>query len=200
MEPPPTLLRPPRPAPPTASARWRRLDTTGHEVCRLTPDPAGAGWTLAGTAAFAHDGAPVWLDYAVAVDAAWRTRAAWVGGHVGDRAVAVVLRVDEDGTWWMNGAPCPALSGCVDVDLNFSPSTNLLPIRRLGLGVGAAGDVRAAWLRFPSFALEPLPQTYTRTGALAYHYASDGGAFTARLAVDAAGFPTRYAVWAPPEG
>ena len=74
-----------------------------------------------------------------------------------------------------------------------------LPVRRLGLGVGEAGAVRAAWLRFPSLALEPLDQTYTRTGPLAYRYSSAGGAFTADLAVDAAGFPTRYAVWASPE-
>jgi hypothetical protein len=41
------------------------------------------------------------------------------------------------------------MAGCVNIDLNFSPSTNLLPIRRLDLSVGASAIVRAAWLRFP---------------------------------------------------
>jgi hypothetical protein len=39
----------------------------------------------------------------------------------------------------------------------FSPSTNLLPIRRLNLGVGQAAKVQAAWLRFLGFTLESLP-------------------------------------------
>ena len=87
------------------------------------------------------------------------------------------------------------MEGCVDVDLNFSPSTNLLPIRRLGLAVGEEADVRAAWLRFPSFSLELLDQRYRRTGDLAYHYESGGGSFRADLRVDAVGFVTDYAVW-----
>lgn len=40
------------------------------------------------------------------------------------------------------------MAECVDIDLNFSPSTNLLPIRRFDLSVGASAIVRAAWLRF----------------------------------------------------
>ena len=31
---------------------------------------------------------------------------------------------------------CPIVAGSTDIDLNFSPSTNLLPIRRLGLAIG----------------------------------------------------------------
>jgi hypothetical protein len=43
---------------------------------------------------------------------------------------------------------CGAGEGCLDIDLGFSPSTNLLPIRRLTLAVGEAATVRAAWLPF----------------------------------------------------
>ncbi len=32
----------------------------------------------------------------------------------------------------------------LDVDINFSPSTNLPPIRRLNLGIGQEAKVRAA--------------------------------------------------------
>ena len=69
---------------------------------------------------------------------------------------------------------CPAVAGCVDLDLNFSPSTNLLPIRRLNLSVGQEAAVRAAWLRFPSFILEPLEQLYRRVDATTYRYESAG--------------------------
>ena len=65
------------------------------------------------------------------------------------------------GHWWQNEVEQPQVAGCIDIDLNFSPSTNLLPIRRCNLAVGEAVAVNAAWLRFPGFlmttarALEP---------------------------------------------
>jgi hypothetical protein len=84
----------------------------------------------------------------------------------------------------------------VDIDLNFSPSTNLIPIRRMNLAVGEASDVRAAWLRFPSFALEPLPQQYRRLTDDTYRYESAGGEFVAELKVNRAGFVVDYpGIW-----
>lgn len=96
----------------------------------------------------------------------------------------------------MNGEPASAVDGCTDVDLNFSPSTNLLPIRRLRLAEGGHAAVRAAWLRFPSFDLEPLEQEYRRTGPTAYRYESAGGSFVRDLAVDDTGFVVDYpGIW-----
>lgn len=92
----------------------------------------------------------------------------------------------------MNGAECPNVEGCLDLDLNFSPSTNLLPIRRLALAAGQEANVRAAWLRFPSFALEPLEQRYHRLNDFVYRYESAGGRFVAELQVSEAGFVTHY--------
>jgi hypothetical protein len=106
-------------------------------------------------------------------------------------AHAVELTVD-DGAWRLNGVAQPEVRGCVDLDLNFSPSTNLLPLRRLALAVGEEAPVRAAWLRFPSFALEPLSQTYRRLEERLYRYSSAGGKFVRDLPVDAAGFVTEY--------
>jgi hypothetical protein len=82
--------------------------------------------------------------------------------------------------------------GCTDLDLNFSPSTNLLPIRRLNLEIGQEAEVKAAWLRFPSFELEPLFQVYRRLGESVFRYESGGGSFIAHLEVDASGFVTNY--------
>ena len=92
----------------------------------------------------------------------------------------------------MNGAVVPAVEGAIDFDLNFSPSTNLLPIRRLTLAVGQEGVVRAVWLRFPGFELEPLEQVYRRLSESTYRYESAGGRFVAELSVDALGFVARY--------
>jgi hypothetical protein len=118
--------------------------------------------------------------------------AAEVTGWVGAASVRVNVARDSAGRWLLNGEECPAVAGCVDLDLNFSPVTNLLPIRRLGLAVGQSADVQAAWLRFPEFTLEPLPQVYRRTGETSYRYESADGAFVAALTVNAAGLVTRY--------
>jgi hypothetical protein len=84
----------------------------------------------------------------------------------------------------------------MDIDLNFSPSTNLLPIRRLDLAVGATAAVRAAWLRFPSFKLEVLDQSYTRLESRRYRYESAGGRFVADVTVDDAGVVIDYGdIW-----
>lgn len=147
---------------------------------------------LAGTAVFAHAGEPCRLDYRITCDHGFRTRTTVVNGWVGDHDVDLIIEADGAGGWRLNGAECPQVEGCVDVDLNFSPSTNLLPIRRLGLAVGEEAEVRAAWLRFPDFVMEPLLQVYRRTGDRAYHYESGGGEFVSELEVDEAGFVIRY--------
>jgi uncharacterized protein len=169
---------------------WRRLDQPGHESARLScKEP---GWHLTGTALFLHERQPCRLDYRVICDSEWRTLSGRVTGWVGDQLIHVDLSVDGARVWRLNGTECPNVSGCVDLDLNFSPSTNLLPIRRLNLAIGQAAEVKAAWLRFPSFTLEPLPQTYRRLGAATYQYVSGGGEFVRELSVNAAGFVTAY--------
>ena len=79
------------------------------------------------------------------------------------------------------------------MDLNFTPATNLLPIRRLNLALNEAAEVKAAWLRFPDFELEPLSQVYKRLDEFTYHYESGGGSFVSQLKVNAVGFVTDYA-------
>ena len=84
------------------------------------------------------------------------------------------------------------MTGCIDLDLNFSPLTNTLPIRRLNLEVGEEAHVRAAWLRFPSFKLEPLEQVYRRFKSSQYQYESAGGSFVSELEVEKAGLVIHY--------
>lgn len=175
---------------PHATLLWRRLDQPGHESARLVHQPPG--WQLTGAAVFTHDRHPCRLDYQIWCDSAWRTRSAQVAGWVGDETIDLELKVDAAQRWFINGKECSAVEGCIDLDLNFSPSTNLLPVRRLNLAIGAAGIVKAAWLRFPSFSLEPLEQVYRRLDAASYRYESAGGRFVTELQVNAAGFVIEY--------
>ncbi|MFN2399144.1 MAG: putative glycolipid-binding domain-containing protein [Gemmatimonadaceae bacterium] len=169
---------------------WRRLDQPGHESARVLFEHTH--WRLAGSAVFLYESKPCRLDYSVVCDAEWRTEWAAVAGWVGDDKVGMDLTVDGAQRWRLNGTEYPEVAGCIDLDLNFSPSTNLLPIRRLALPVGESAKVRAAWLRFPGFVLEPLEQIYHHVDAGKYRYESAGGAFVTDLAVSADGFVTRY--------
>jgi hypothetical protein len=120
------------------------------------------------------------------------TTGADVSGVIGDDEISLRVSVDEERRWRANGAECPVVEGCIDIDLGFSPSTNLLPIRRLALAVGDEAAIQAAWLPFPSLTFELLPQVYRRDGERTYRYESSSGAFVRMLDVNAAGFVIRY--------
>jgi hypothetical protein len=172
------------------SILWRAIDWPGHEACSLRR--VGSEWRLEGTAVFLHEGQTCRLSYLIACDAIWNTRSAVVLGWCRGEDVNLELSVDVHHRWQVNGVIKPAVERCVDLDLNFSPSTNLLPIRRLNLEVGQQAEVKAAWLRFPSFELEPLSQVYERLGEFKYRYSSRGGDFVADLTVNGVGFVTVY--------
>jgi uncharacterized protein len=149
-----------------------------------------------GTAVFSQSGRPCRLDYRIDCDAAWRTRSARVEGWFDTESIDIDVAVDATQGWTMNGRACDGVQGCIDIDLDFSPVTNLLPIRRRKLAVGERVAVRAAWLRFPSATLEPLDQIYERLSDTKYRYESAGGAFVAVLDVNAVGLVTRYqGIW-----
>lgn len=172
------------------SILWRRLDHPGHESARLFFE--ADAWHLQGTAVFIHDGLPCRLDYHIVCDSRWHTRSGKVAGWVGNRLIEIEIAVTTDRRWLLNEKEAPEVAGCVDLDLNFSPSTNLLPIRRLNLAVSQEAEVRAAWLRFPSFKLEPLSQLYKRINETGYRYESAGGSFVTELSVNAEGFVRKY--------
>lgn len=173
-----------------SSILWQRLDRPGHEAARLSN--SGGHRLLDGCAVFEHEGESCRLQYAITCNAGWKTVSARVEGWVGNLDVQIVISVDGNQRWTMNGSPADQVAGCLDVDLNFSPSTNLLPIRRLGLAVGDQATVSAAWLRFPSFKLELLEQIYRRESDDVYSYESGGGLFRSRINVNAEGFVTHY--------
>jgi hypothetical protein len=172
------------------SILWRCFVFPGHEACRLVS--RDSSWQLEGTAVFSHEGQVGRLNYQILCDSTWQTVSASVEGWLGETEIDIQIQANEYGHWWLNDAEQPQVMGCTDIDLNFSPSTNLLPIRRLGLAVGQAAEVKAAWLRFPSFNLEPLPQVYRRLDENTYRYESAGGQFVADLKVNQAGFVVDY--------
>jgi hypothetical protein len=173
---------------PRAAVLWNRLDQAGHDSARLSESAAGA--IIEGTAVFEEAGRPCRLDYRVVCDAAWLTVSARVTGWLDAATVDLTIDVDATRTWTIAGERRPDLRDCVDIDLSFTPATNLLPIRRCSPAVGERVPVRAAWLGFPEMSVEPLDQVYERLSESRYRYESGQGSFV--LETNAVGFVTRY--------
>ncbi|HYE21459.1 MAG TPA: putative glycolipid-binding domain-containing protein [Tepidisphaeraceae bacterium] len=180
------------PFPAESRSRWRRLDVPGVEEARVSR--VTGGWELGGALEVEEEGVAARLRYRIACDWAWRTRSAVVDGSADGRKVRIDLSADGAGNWVVDGVARPELAGALDVDLGFTPATNSLPIRRMGLAVGEARDVRTAWVRFPELRVEALEQTYLREGERAYRYRAlvDGEVFSARLDVDEFGRVVEY--------
>ena len=161
---------------------WRWLQGTGVERFEFlrTADE----WLFRGTILTLAGDVATEARYEIACDPSFRTRAATVSVHdaAGERKLQITA---QDGRWFENGVENQTVAGAIDIDLGWSPSTNTLPIRRLGLEIGeTSGELIAAWVRFPELTLEPLPQEYLRLGERKYRYSSRGGTFVAELLVD----------------
>jgi uncharacterized protein len=171
---------------------WRRLDVPGHDAASLQMDEEGA--VLSGMAAF-HERAPTALAYVVQVDREWKTTEGHVWGWRGLDAIDLRLHRDNDGTWTLNDELSPEVQGCMDLDLSFTPATNLLPLRRLALRIGQSAEVRSAWLEWPEVRLTPLVQRYARRSDTEYDYESDlpgGELFRSTLRVQPEGWVLDY--------
>ena len=172
---------------------WRRLDVPGHDTATLRLGAAGA--VLSGMAVF-REHAPTGLSYAVHADLSWQTCAARIRGWHGTAAIDLHLHREAGNSWTLNHVPCPAVDGCVDLDLSFTPATNLLALRRLALAPGQAAELRATWLEWPDVRLTPLVQRYFRHSPTEYGYEADlpgGTCFRALLRVQPRGWVLDYA-------
>ncbi|HLY15424.1 MAG TPA: putative glycolipid-binding domain-containing protein [Candidatus Limnocylindrales bacterium] len=181
------------------SVLWTRSDVPGLEWCRLASEPGGetlAG-SLAGSVVLAWEGVPWRIDYAIELDTAGQTRLLTIGadGQSGGAAshVNVRLEADGDGRWRHDGELVIDDREALDCDLGFSPSTNTLPIRRLGLEVGQRREIAVAWILFPSFEIVLGQQSYERLAEQTWRYRSAG--FEADLTVDEDGLVEAYYVW-----
>lgn len=174
---------------------WRRnLDGLSFELAELS-FVRGAP-VLKGRVMVAEAGAPMMVDYRVACDRDWRTREVRIRQEYRGAGRAMRLRQPRPGTWLRDGRAAPDLEGCLDVDLGVSPSTNLLPIRRLALPEGGRGEIRAAWVRFPELTVTAAPQAYEHLGPRRYRYLSLDSGFAAILELDDVGLPVVYGdIW-----
>lgn len=172
---------------------WESSIDVGHEWCELADGPGAIG--IRGFVVLASAGVPWRIAYAIEVDGAGLTRRLRVDAEGDTGVVRIDVSSAGRGRWTRTGTDEVVLDDplALDVDLGFSPSTNTLPIRRLGLPVGATREIGVLWVIFPTFEVAAGRQTYERLGEHTWRYRSAG--FVGDLEVDDVGLVVTYAEW-----
>ena len=181
---------------------WKPWDAPGCEHLRVSLRPGrGKDAVVAdGLVLLYRDGRALRCHYRLTADAKWRSRALDLvvqDGGPAPRETALALSGDGKGRWRVDGARAPDLDGCLDLDIQVTPFTNSLPIRRLDLAAGEIADLRVVYLPVPDLTPVPAEQSYAclrplgLSGGL-YRYESAASGFSADLPVDSGGFVVDY--------
>ncbi|MCR4265472.1 putative glycolipid-binding domain-containing protein [Nitratireductor sp. ZSWI3] len=172
-----------------AWAMWRRLDTPGHDAALLVR--SGTGHLLTGTAIFLHADGPARIDYRVRVDCDWNTTDGHIAGFVAGRTVRHEIVRDSDG-WRLDGLKMPDVASLRDLDLGFTPATNLLQLRRAGPEPGRSAELTVAWFDIGETRITALPQFYDRKSETTYEYSAPSVPYEAVLEMAPNGFVQSY--------
>ena len=167
---------------------WTRHDGQGLDRCVV--ERTATGTRLSGTSLLVVDGAPYEIRYSVITDAAgaMTTVGAHVQGPGNDRRLG--LTSDGAGAWTTGGSPILQLFGATDLELGWTPATNMLTILRLGLDIGDSAHVTTAIISFPDPEIERRSQTYERVDETTYRSVSGGDEVV--LVVDPAGLVSEH--------
>jgi uncharacterized protein len=169
---------------------WEYGDSYSLEYFQLGAHDTG--FTLEGTIVLLFDKLPARIMYQVVCDTAWRTRTVTIHQEMAGETKQLALEVSESQAWHSGDTVIPFGTGFFDVDLERTPATNTLPLRRVELNEGESMHVDALWVRFPALTLEPLPQRYTNLGNRRYRYESLSSGYTTELEVDELGLVIHY--------
>ena len=170
--------------------RWSAWDGCEAGLEHVDVRPADGGLAISGVVVGREGEDEFGLSYRVRLDALWNTKEVHVrttSGHV------LHLESDGRGHWRENGKDRPDLQGCIDVDIQATPLTNTLPIRRLDLETGESMEIRLCYIGVPDLTVSPPDQRYTATDAASLsRFESLENGFTADLPVDGDGFVLDY--------
>jgi uncharacterized protein len=176
---------------------WSALDWPGIEHVIVSGDADGdlaSGGPQAEGRMILADPAPASVAYVLTCRPGWQFRALTISVTAAAAGRALTL-THENGSWLADGQPRPDLDGCVDIDINRTPLTNTLPIRRLDWSADRSYDIDVAYVRVPELDVRKARQRYTRldgAGAGGASFRYESGSFSADLAVDGSGLVIDY--------
>jgi uncharacterized protein len=171
-----------------ATGFWRRLDVPGHDAARVCQ--VSTGYQLLGQSVFLDPRGPAALRYTLDLTPTWATRQGQIDGFIGGRAVDTRIARTPNG--WTLGGKEGGMADVVDLDLGFTPATNMVQLKRVGLSIGEAVSFDVAWLEAGDGALVRLPQEYRRVSEFDYEYSSPTSNYRATIIVAPSGFAAVY--------
>jgi uncharacterized protein len=175
--------------PPISFMLWRRLDVPGHDACRL--EPRADGWRLEGTAVFRHENGPANIAYAIRCDGHWHSVSGRIAGFIGERVIDYIV-AREDRVWRLNGTALSGLGHLSDLDLGFTPATNIQQLRRVAIAENETVQLPVAWLDVDAGTLTELPQVYERRGPATFWYQAPSFGYEGLLELASNGFIRSY--------
>lgn len=175
-----------------ADIGWAALAWPGLEHVIVSYD--ADGFRARGQLVLAEEGLCS-VRYQLTCDSGWRFRALTIGVTSANADKRLSLVAGADGHWRANGQRRPDLDDCVDIDINCTPLTNTLPIRRLDWSRSGSCRLDVAYVSVPELEVRSVWQRYTQLGTgaeghPAFRYESDS--FRADLIVDESGFVVDY--------
>lgn len=177
----------------TRAYLWRSLDNPGFEHVRV--DDSHPGWTVYDSMIVREHGGEIRRGgYTLIVDKAFRTLEIRIMAEQEPGSMAALhLLATGDGTWTDdNERRIPSLDGVIDVDIQWSPLTNTLPVRRLDLLPGEEQAISVAYIALPELSLSRVGQRYTRVDDRTVRYVSETRDFVRDIALDDDGFVLEY--------
>jgi hypothetical protein len=171
-----------------ATAFWRRLDVPGHDAARMSQ--TASGYELVGQSVFLDPRGPTALRYMLDLAADWSTREGQVSGFIGERNIDTRITRGTRG-WMLNGKGF-GMADVVDLDLGFTPATNMAQLKRVNLSPGDSAKFDVAWLEAGDEELVRLPQAYRRMSEFDYDYESPTSDYRGTIVLARSGFAEVY--------
>jgi hypothetical protein len=172
---------------------WRSINAPGFEHVRI--DNGHPGWTVFDSMFVrVHEGAVKRGGYTLIIDKEWNTLELriMVEDQPGQMIAQHVLATG-DGRWTdADERHIPSLDGVRDVDIQWSPLTNTLPVNRLCMKPGDEHDITVAYFSLPDLGIAPVRQHYTSVNDGVVRYSSDTRDFVRDLKIDDQGFVIDY--------
>ncbi len=181
---------------------WTALQWPGMEHVIVSADERGSradGRLVLANQGLAGPGLAS-VRYELTCGPGWRVASLVITVTSATAEDALTLTATADGHWLADGRPQADLDGCVDVDINCTPLTNTLPIRRLDWSrTGTWHDLDVAYVSLPELSVRPTRQRYTLLSRDELNHALfryESRSFVADLDVDGEGFVVDYpGIW-----
>ena len=173
---------------------WVSLDERVFEHLRLVSDHDGI--LAEGLIIHLDTKESFRLRYRIHCDLQWQVRSLKLE-NLDQPPQLLVLQSDGNGNWTnAQGEVISSLKGCRDVDIYYSPFTNTLAIRRLGLKPNESTEINVAFINAVDMKVNAVRQRYTLLQATPngglYRYESLTSGFATELPVDSDGLVLDY--------